>query len=298
MIRDICTLCPCLIILSRTQPEEGSPGKLVLSEAQEPTASISFDCQAKSEKVHDIESRARSMSRYLTPSKLGLLALISLYTDSFIHSAATIPILSFLVSYLLPIDANASHSTPREANRNFTISIDALQQVTITHSSAIPGRTVWDLLLNKLWEINSFDALHCFFDNLSMILEKPHEDQNAEDLVSPNPTRTFLARSSPLGAFVRRCQLEFTRLQFHDGVSLWKKFIAYRNPTLALWRRRHPGVSASIDVYLQENHVKAEESVRSVVYGDFYRRTRQDGNISTEDAEKLLEYQVDQMQSI
>ena len=237
------------------------------------------------------------MSRYLTPSKLGLLALVSLYTDSFVPSAATIPILSFLVSFVLPVDANASRSEQREASRNFTISIDALQQVTITHSSAIPGRTIWDLLLNKLWEINSFDALHCFFDNLSLILEKAHEEQNAEDVVSPNPHRTFLTRSSPLGAFVRRCQLEFTRLQFHDGVSLWKRFIAYRNPTLALWRRRHPGVSASIDVNLQENLVAVEESVRSLLYGDFHGRARQDGNISTEDAEKLLEYQVDQMQS-
>ena len=237
------------------------------------------------------------MSRYLTPSKLGLLALISLYTDSVIPSAATIPILSFLVSYLLPVDASAPRNAPREANRTFTISIDVLQQVTITHSSAIPGRTVWDLLLNKLWEINSLDALHHFFDNLSLMLEKAHEEQTTEDLVSPNPTCIFLARSSPLGAFIRRCQLEFTRLQFHDGVSLWKKFIAYRNPTLALWRRRHPGISASIDINLLENHVTAEESVRSVVYGDFYGRTRQDGNISTEDAEKLLEYQVDPMQS-
>ena len=33
------------------------------------------------------------------------------------------------------------------------------------------------------------------------------------------------------------------------------------------------------------------------MYGDFYRPTRKDGNISTEDVEKLLEYQVDQMQS-
>ena len=237
------------------------------------------------------------MSRFLTPSKLGLLALISLYTDSFVPSAATIPILSFLVSYLLPVDAHASTSVPAQKDRRFTIPIEALQQVSITHSSAIPGRTVWDLLLNRLWEINSIDALHEFFDNLSLILEKPDDEQSAEDLVSTKSPRTLLSRSSPLGAFVRRCQLEFTRLQFHDGISLWKNFIAYRSPTLALWRRRHPGVNASIDVNLQEGPAPAEDLMRYVTYGDVCRQGRKGGNVSTEDVEKLLEHQVDQMQS-
>lgn len=237
------------------------------------------------------------MSRFLTPSKLGLLALISLYTDSFISSAATIPILSFLVSYLLPVEGHASRDAPLEGIRSFTIPINLLQQVTITHASGIPGRTVWDLLLNKLWEVGSFDDLHRFFDNLSLIIEKPPEEQTAVDLLPTDPTRTLLTRSSPLGAFVRRCQLEFTRLQFHDGVSLWKNFLVYRNPTRALWRRRHPGSNASIDLNLHEELISSEDSVRSLVYGDFYRPTRKNGNISTEDVEKLLEYQVDQMQS-
>ena len=236
------------------------------------------------------------MSRYLTPSKIGLLALISLYTDSFIPSTATLPILSFLVSYLLPIDS--CQDTTSQSSFSLTLSIDSLQQSTIGHPSSIPGRTVWDLLLNNLWKINSFDALHVFFDDLSLLLELSCEGQDAQELNASRPRRTLLSKSSPLGAFIRRSQLEFTRLQFHDGITLWKSFIAYRSPTIASWRRRHPGVSASIDVNLQEESIAPKEPVKNVVYGDIDSLSLKDANISTGDVENLLEFQVDQMQSM
>ena len=236
------------------------------------------------------------MSRYLTPSKIGLLALISLYADSFIPSTATLHILSFIVSHLLPIES--CRDTAPQINSSLTLPLDSLRQSTIGHPSSIPGRTVWDLLLNDLWKVNSFDALHLFFDGLSLLLEKSYERQDAQELSGSRPRRTLLSRSSPLGAFVRRSQLEFTRLQFHDGITLWKSFIAYRSPTIASWRRRHPGVSASIDVNLQEESIAPEERVRNVVYGDIESLSLKDASISTADVENLLEFQVDQMQSM
>ncbi|KAL8826785.1 MAG: hypothetical protein Q9191_003584 [Dirinaria sp. TL-2023a] len=230
------------------------------------------------------------MSRYLTPSKVGLLALIRLYTDSVIPSAATIPILSFLVSHVLPSTSTLS--------RSVSASIDALQQVTITHASGIPGRTVWDLLLNKLWEIDSFDALHVFFDNLSSLLQRPQGDLGTEEDNVAGLPRIRLSRVSPLGAFVRRSQLEFTRLQFHDGVSLWKSFVAYRDPTLALWRRRHHGATKAIDINLQEDDAKSTQRIMNIAYSGSMAQTHEASSVSTEDVEKLLEFQVDQMQKI
>ena len=244
------------------------------------------------------------MSRYLTPSKIGLLALISLYAESLVPSAATIPILSFLVAHLLPVHSRATQSSSLvslENSHGFTLPIAALQQATITHTSGIPGRTLWDLLLNKLWEINSFDALHLFFDKISFLLEKSREEQDTEESSASRSRRTLLSRSSPLGAFVRRSQLEFTRLQFHDGISLWKSFITYRSPTIKAWRRRHPGKSASVDANLDQNidkqPVVSEELISSVIYGDIADSSLNAADISTEDVEKLLEYQVEQMQS-
>ena len=238
------------------------------------------------------------MSRYLTPSKVGLLTLISLYTHSVIPSAATIPILSFLVSHLLPVESDLPCNASAIPNRSSRVTIDSLQQVTITHASGIPGRTIWDLLLNKLWEINSFDALHVFFDDLASLLEKPRDEQDLEGTDTQKAGRIRLSRASPLGAFVRRSQLEFTRLQFHDGVTLWKSFVTYRAPTLALWRRRHPGVGNTIDVNLQEDATGPTERIRNIVYGDSAVQGREKAIVSTEDVEKLLECQVDQMQSM
>ena len=229
------------------------------------------------------------MSRYLTPSKIGLLALIRLYTDFVIPSAATIPILSFLVSHVLPSTSTSSPSV--------SASIDALQQATVIHASGIPGRTVWDLLLNKLWEINSFDALHVFFENLSLLLQKPQGDQGIEEDNVAGLPRIRLSRVSPLGAFVRRSQLEFTRLQFHDGVNLWKSFVGYRDPTLASWRRRHHGVSNAIDINLQEDATESTQRISSIAYSGSMVKGHESASVSTEDVEKLLEFQVDQMQS-
>ncbi|MCJ1230296.1 Anaphase-promoting complex subunit 5 [Toensbergia leucococca] len=233
------------------------------------------------------------MSRYLTPSKIGLLALISLYSDDVVPSIAMIPVLSFLISHLLPVDPSA------EQDRPFIISIECFQKATITHSSCIPGRTLWDLLLKKLWEVTSFDALHVFFDSLSLLLVKTGDESSndAGDEISTDRKRILLSRTSPLGAFVRRAQLEFTRLQFHDGVTLWKSYITYRGPTMSMWKRRNPAAKRiGIDENLQADSLSLGDQLTGIVYGDFADENRKEASVSTEDVEKLLEYQVDQMQ--
>lgn len=241
------------------------------------------------------------MSRYLTPSKISLLALISLYADSVVPATASIPILSFIVSHLLPVEFLSSKDGIHSPDQNFVVTIECLQKATITHPSEIPGRTVWDLLLKKLWEIDSFDALHVFFDSLSLLLERKRNEAHfdAHESGVANSKRMLLSRSSPFGVFVRRSQLEFTRLQFHDGIVLWKGFILYRNPTLVLWRKRNPRASKmSFDTNLQGSHSDSDDRLLEIVYGGSSNDLRGDANVSTDDVEKLLEYQIARMQSI
>ena len=242
------------------------------------------------------------MSRYLTPSKIGLLALISLYTESVVPSVATVPILSFLASHVLPFSSSDSQNKSSLQWRHFTLAIEDFQKATISHVSGRPGRTVWDLLLDKLWKLNSFDALHVFFHTLALLLRNTPEEQqqqHAENRIESSPNCMRLSRASPLGSFVRRAQLEFTRLQFHDGVTLWRNFVAYRAPTLPQWKKRNQAAGhISFDANLQEEHLDLGDRLTDVVYDELARGINHDASVSTEDVEKLLEYQIDQMQSM
>lgn len=241
------------------------------------------------------------MARYLTPSKISLLCLISLYTDCLVPTSAVIPILSFIVSHLIPLETpNSSHNSSSLSPRSFIITIADIQKACSNFPSGVPGRSLWDLLLKRLWEINSFDALHVFFDRLNALLVKTREEQQKDaeqGMVSFPSNRILLSRTSPLGTFIRRAQLEFLRIQFHDAVSLWKSFIGYRQPTWATWRKRNPLAGReSFDVNLDGDVL--HERLTNAVYGrDPGRAAPMEGEVSTDDLERLLEFQVDEMQS-
>ncbi|KAL8699400.1 MAG: hypothetical protein Q9201_006029 [Fulgogasparrea decipioides] len=187
------------------------------------------------------------------------------------------------------------------ARSGFPVSIELLQRATITHASAIPGRTVWDLLLKQLWAVNSLDSLHTFFDNLPSLLEKPFGEGlvKTDELDPARPKRMLLSRNSPLGAFVRRSHLEFTRLQFHDGNSLWKELIIYRAPTLTFWKRRNPTASSqSFDANPQGVSNGIDGEIVEIIYGDISGDDPKYVNNSWDDLEKLYEHQVARMQRL
>lgn len=252
------------------------------------------------------------MARFLTPAKIGLLALIELYTESAVSTSSTIPVLSFIISHLVSASLTEPQggfdgTTSSAAIPHFLISILDFKTLLSAHSSArIPGRTLWDLFLDKLWAIDSLDALHYFFETRSVVLAKSKEQlkNEAEEGCPPvNPTKILLSRTSPCGAFVRRSQLEFTRLKFHDAMILWKNFIVYRQTTFAAWQKRNPGKEAHIwDVTLSQADAElgqeAREKLTMVGYGDLATGGSERGEelASTDDFEKLLEFQVEQMQ--
>ena len=214
-------------------------------------------------------------------------------------ASTAIPILSFLVSSLLPT-STARPGTPGSyfEPKHTLVTIEILRQATSPHPSGIPGRTIWDLLLNKLWGIDSLDALHVYFETLSLLLQKSPQEQAHSSVDDPTENRILLSRTSPLGTFIRRVQLEFSRLQFHDGVELWRNFVSYRAPTLQQWKRRNPTASSrSLDVNLQDIDSPNADSLVRLVYGGRKDLERRDGmKASTDDIEKLLEHQISQMQ--
>lgn len=254
------------------------------------------------------------MPRFLTPSKIGLLVLVQLYTEELVHRDAILEVLTFISSSILDVDTSQSRQRGVDRWRRAEKSISLILSIKDFEAllrpypaiAGIPGRRLWDVFLARFWGIDSLDALHNFFDNIHELLAKTKEELRrlAEQGQPPPPDdRVRLARNSPFGAFIRRSQLEFQRLRFHDACELWKDFARYRQETAPYWKRRKPGFQRmSFDSVLAAGqHEWGAESVNtiaSVAYGDMlgddhHRMIA----VSTDDVEKLLEFQVDQMQS-
>ncbi|KAL4805464.1 anaphase-promoting complex subunit 5-domain-containing protein [Aspergillus unguis] len=239
------------------------------------------------------------MSRYLTPSKVALLCLIHIYTEGVVPNSSAIHVLSFLVSYVSPLGAGDAPYPSEEWTAQCSVSIEALEKALIAHSSSVPGRSVWDLFLRKIWSIDSSDALEVFFTEITSMLAKTRDEQIRErDAgLAPEPGCMRLARCSPLGAFVRRAQLEFTRLQFHDSVNLWKGFVKYRLPTYRAWARRNPSDEQDpVDINLLELGLSASSHLAQVAYGNIEEDEEDDRYVSTKEVERLLEFQIGELQ--
>lgn len=238
------------------------------------------------------------MSRYLTPSKVCLLALAQLYTEGVIANSATTSILSFLISHILHDSKHNSSSSLEEFD--FVVPIKDFETSLSNQETGIPGRTVYDLLLKKLWTINCSDALDSFINSLPSLLSKSREQilkerETGEESDLPHGQ---IQPTSPLGAYIRRCHLEYTRLQFEDSLSLWQDFVAYRASTRQTFEKKNAldGQSA-LDVNLQELQIDVSHPLAQIMYGRLVQKINdQDSDFSAYDAEKLMEFQVSEMQ--
>lgn len=236
------------------------------------------------------------MNRYLTPSKISLLVLVSLYCDSVVPNQAIIPVLSFIVTRLIPV-TTSSGSVSRGATINTALTVDDLEKLLKQHQSNQPGRTLLDQFLKKLWSIDCLHSLHQFFNDLGGYLVPPHGASSGE-AVSPPKGHVALSRVSPLGMFIRRAQLEFTRIQFHDAVSLWTAFLKFRAPTEASWRKRNPSASRlSFDAGIPNLNFENKNELLQACYGSLDPNHLENAEFSTEDIEAMLEFQLDRLQS-
>nr|CAA67682.1 unnamed protein product [Mus musculus] len=101
-----------------------------------------------------IVSHISTMARYLTPAKIGLLALIELYVEETVPNDAIIPVLSFLTSHILDSDLQSTMTTtPGAANRwqraersiGLVVSIKDFEDLLLPFPAVdrLPGRRLW-----------------------------------------------------------------------------------------------------------------------------------------------------------
>jgi len=239
------------------------------------------------------------MTRYLTPSKICLLVLTCLYCDDYAAHDATIPVLSFIVSSVNHSAATTANERKPKGPLSITTSLEDFERLLTQQQSKVTGRTLWDFLLHRLWSIDCLHALHQFFIELSSYLAndqgQPHA-ATSDDAESTN--RILLSPVSPLGIFIRKAQLEFTRLQFHDSVGLWTALVRFRASTEAAWKRRHPTTSTNVpDINLHSLGHDMDEVFSQILYGSLQDTPSEEGFLSTEDIERFLEFQLSRLQS-
>jgi anaphase-promoting complex subunit 5 len=235
--------------------------------------------------------------RYLTAQKISLLVLVRLYCSSALPTSATIPILSFVLSHTVFTSTSNPRGrrmiSPASLEYHTIFSIDVFEDVLQGHASSMPGRTLLDLFLKHMWELNSFDGLHDLMDNLGELLSTP---LSADGQDEPSPDRIYLSKTSPLGAFVRRARLEFMRLQFDDAMRLWSSFIKYRAPT-AQWTKRIAGIAAGgVDRVAAEMGLRPEDALYEVAYGHLEVQEDKGEGLSTDDLDRVLDFQLDRLQ--
>lgn len=238
------------------------------------------------------------MSRYLTPSKLTLLVLASVHNEGVVPTSDLSSVLSFMVSKIFPDKDKPTAFTTIDPND--AIPITEFELSLSRHDSAIPGRTIWDFLLKRLWAIDCSDALDAFITNLPCLLTKSRDQilRDRETGEDPDIGQGRILRTAPLGAFIRRCYLEYSRLQFQDGIAIWQDFVAYRWSTRQAYERKNaPDGRSALDVNFSDLQIDASHPIAQLMYGRLADLDEQQSTrFSTHDVERLMEFQVSEMQ--
>lgn len=242
------------------------------------------------------------MSRFLTPSKLTVLALGLIYTEDLVPTSQASSVLAFLLTQIVSsVNSHVTSSGSPRSHFEPSVPISVFESALSSLPSARPGRTLYDLLLKRLWAINCSDALDAFITNLPQLLSKTREQilqERATGEVSEH--HGGILRTSPLGAFIRRCNLEYMRLQFQDSISLWHDFIAYRAPTRQAFEKKNAADGrVPLDANFTDLEIDGSHPLAQIMYGrlaelDLDAQTA----FSTYDVEKLMEFQVSEMQRL
>ncbi|RMY67274.1 hypothetical protein D0863_07903 [Hortaea werneckii] len=218
------------------------------------------------------------MPRFLTPGKICLLALIDTYLSGETASKARLAVLDFIASQIHAASRPGA-DVPVLADSLCHDAAEMLRPLS-SWSSDKPGRTVYDVLLQRLWNIDTLDTLHVLFDGFSHLMSF---------VATSNHVRRGLSRASPLGQFVRRCCVEFTRLQFTDFQALWHSFVIWRASTHEAWAHKNPNDAARLAA-------PAEEALHEAIAAPV--TDGRSASVSAEDSETILTFSIHQLQKL
>ncbi|GAB7359582.1 hypothetical protein MBLNU230_g6768t1 [Neophaeotheca triangularis] len=225
------------------------------------------------------------MARYLTPARLCTLSLIHVYIKGRVTTTSTLHLLDFIATQ---IGINSSNPTNSPETDQLLPKKDASSYATQLSQwqSILPGQSVYDEFLLELWRLQDADQLQTMFEQLSQLFLPPAE----------GTTTQTLSRASPIGQYIRRSYVEYTRLQFADTLLLWNAFVTFRAPTHPAWAHRNPEAAAQLAQ-------KTEQEAASFPMATASSHPPSNDpdprfNISTTDTETLLALSIQQLQKL
>ncbi|KPI43564.1 Anaphase-promoting complex subunit 5 [Cyphellophora attinorum] len=221
------------------------------------------------------------MARYLTPSKVGLLVLVVLYASEEVPTSESIAVLDFIITYISP----KARSAKRGSDDNLH---DHARAVDVR---SIPEASLGDRL--RTFARRSYGGA----TNIAAQIESQIVHEREVGIAAEEQTARII-RTSPLGAFIRRCHLEYTRMQFQDATALWQQLIVYRAQSRQQYERRNPpSQSHPLDSNLTAFGIDASHDLVRIMYGQTLSSTGKAELYSLYDVKALLEFQVSEMQS-
>lgn len=174
------------------------------------------------------------MARYLTPAKICTLILVESYLQNREDPESDAKLLELITEQLIertggfsgneePCSKAAAKNTagPPEDASSFAAPLSSIP-------SNFPGRTHYDDFVQTAWTVADLDQLHQLFDRVFAIL------------TPENPEERKVTPASPVGHFIRRCNVEWTRLRFADSLALLNAYKSYIAVTWDSWARTQP----------------------------------------------------------
>ncbi|KAK4609122.1 Anaphase-promoting complex subunit 5 [Fulvia fulva] len=226
------------------------------------------------------------MPRCLTPARVSLLLLVRIYQLGHTSSKSSLNILDFIARHVT-LAPDHDLDTINERNALSSPDIGFLAERLSKWTSKYPGRHMYDVFLHTIWELTGLDSLTSLVGSIHIA------GTYLEDEGDGVPTTKIITPASPLGQFVRRCQLEFTRLQFADSQALWDAIDAFRAPTYADWAIKNPDTAAERQEMQSHNSVPVAVD-RSAKMSDALTSF----SAGAVDVDTLLNFSVHQLQKM
>jgi anaphase-promoting complex subunit 5 len=162
-----------------------------------------------------------AMARYLTPAKICTLIVVESYLQDRENPDSDAKLLHLIIRQLHPSSDHSSIPGPPEDALTFAAPL-------VSIPSNFPGRTHYDDFVHSAWTTADLDQLRHLFDRIYAILMPEHAEERK---VTP---------ASPIGHFIRRCNVEWTRLRFADSLALLNAYKSYIASTWDSWARTQP----------------------------------------------------------